>query len=1021
MDGMEAASSPPIAPSRSRSSSRQRPPSPSGFLQKTAHHRDRSTIDEHISCPANSNAPAENQSSVSETKRRLLAIHKSRTQPIPINGLDLHVHEQNPSDQVFSNNWEGSHARGGGSQARDGSSKESEPLTVFARHRKPLDRQSRKDKETIDIGLGSLELTPESPVSSISSSKRKVFNFLDKRQNSFSSYLTQSRRLSACSGPDPNETLSILSQPAGILVNDKKERNNRVQNSGSLQEIVTDPEQSCNRRRRKDVIRRSVHFPENEVQYLENSCDEVVVFSSLHPSKNCTDITTPSPILTNPHLKKYELHSEYNGSNIQTFRGISKSATTSFEGVTFTKTEKENSIIPEHVTRSKYKVPQNDIQKLNFGSLDSDSHVSGIRVGGVREFHAKEEPADFFFSGDLSGKSSVTSSQYPRLPSKDSEPKSSSKRSSVHSYELGASQRGIFSQSSLDNNYGFSGDKDQSSTISRRNLTHKNSVARKISNEQENVSNPPVNIKRKTGFAPVTLIQHNHEENFTNHSQESSKTAKESFFEKPLVEPRKNLFKSSSTSTFRFFPQSITLKSNPNKPSRKGSRDKVPASSHRSAFFSSLTTPLSPDLADCLYAKMKGSHEGILVTACRLVEEEQVLRLIKELNLSGQLDSSIINECDKTGRTALSHASVNGYSRVVAALAALPGADLNLGDHEGNSPLHLAAQAGHVDVVAHLVNRCEGHVELDARDHAGFTPLMKAALQGRTKVVKTLLFAGASPHLRDYGRGLTAVEWARFTGRHLCCDLIESVERSCSAHVRERWASDPDLQRSSPPASVSAEHRESWIRHKVTEVKVADCYQDPEETLKSTSLSSSPGDTHSFSSSNSNSPRVTRSQTSPSHNRSSSDSPKPSSSPENKIVTVGLSGHSQNPSTSSTSDKDDIIGKDFSNSRQSFQPRVLPSASATSLSKSQPWATDNTEKKANSPQIVMAGMKSVAPQSVVTQTSGGRVVTAAVYSKGASVYTVQKSASVPKFSATLPSKPKAVSAFEKSKQFSFDN
>jgi hypothetical protein len=71
----------------------------------------------------------------------------------------------------------------------------------------------------------------------------------------------------------------------------------------------------------------------------------------------------------------------------------------------------------------------------------------------------------------------------------------------------------------------------------------------------------------------------------------------------------------------------------------------------------------------------------------------------------------------------------------------------------------------------------------------------------------------------------------------------------------------------------------------------------------------------------------------------------------------------------------------------------------------------------------MAGMKSVAPQSVMKQTSGGRVVTAAVYSKRASVYTVQKSASVPKFSAsaTLPSKPKPISAFEKSKQFSFDN
>ena len=39
------------------------------------------------------------------------------------------------------------------------------------------------------------------------------------------------------------------------------------------------------------------------------------------------------------------------------------------------------------------------------------------------------------------------------------------------------------------------------------------------------------------------------------------------------------------------------------------------------------------------------------MTACRLVEEDQVLRLIKDLSANGQLEV-IINQKDKTGRVS---------------------------------------------------------------------------------------------------------------------------------------------------------------------------------------------------------------------------------------------------------------------------------------------------------------------------------------------------------------------------------
>lgn len=67
--------------------------------------------------------------------------------------------------------------------------------------------------------------------------------------------------------------------------------------------------------------------------------------------------------------------------------------------------------------------------------------------------------------------------------------------------------------------------------------------------------------------------------------------------------------------------------------------------------------------------------------------------------------------------------------------------EYNIPDSEGNTPLHFAAQAGHVDVVSFLLNRVRT-INVDPVNKQGFTPLMKAALQGRIKCSKLLLFSG---------------------------------------------------------------------------------------------------------------------------------------------------------------------------------------------------------------------------------------------------------------------------------------
>ena len=80
----------------------------------------------------------------------------------------------------------------------------------------------------------------------------------------------------------------------------------------------------------------------------------------------------------------------------------------------------------------------------------------------------------------------------------------------------------------------------------------------------------------------------------------------------------------------------------------------------------------------------------------------------------------------------------------------IPGIDYNAPDTEGNTPLHYAAQAGHVEVVTFLLNKVRT-IQVDPINILGFTPLMKAAIQGRVKCSKLLLISGNSmiPYLKS--------------------------------------------------------------------------------------------------------------------------------------------------------------------------------------------------------------------------------------------------------------------------------
>ena len=158
--------------------------------------------------------------------------------------------------------------------------------------------------------------------------------------------------------------------------------------------------------------------------------------------------------------------------------------------------------------------------------------------------------------------------------------------------------------------------------------------------------------------------------------------------------------------------------------------------------------------------------------------------------LLGKPGSTLINSRDiTTGRTGL-HIAADRRDVVWLVYLLNRGANPNIADRRGVSPLMRASQLGFFDGVQHLVTK---GARVDEPNATGETPLILAVHRRDTAMMRVLLRAGADPDRAD-NSGRSARDYAELEGTDsLVFAEIERDDESGGDRRAEAGAYGPSL------------------------------------------------------------------------------------------------------------------------------------------------------------------------------------------------------------------------------------
>ena len=145
---------------------------------------------------------------------------------------------------------------------------------------------------------------------------------------------------------------------------------------------------------------------------------------------------------------------------------------------------------------------------------------------------------------------------------------------------------------------------------------------------------------------------------------------------------------------------------------------------------------------------------------------------------------TVINARDlSSGRTGL-HIAVARRDIVWLNYIAAEGANPNIADNRGVTPVMLASQRGWVEGLQALI-KAGAHV--DVPNSTGETPLISAVHQRDTQMMRVLLSAGADPDRTD-NSGRSARDYARLDGRGSV--TLAEIEQSARSSANRRASAD---------------------------------------------------------------------------------------------------------------------------------------------------------------------------------------------------------------------------------------
>ncbi|KQN08290.1 ankyrin repeat domain-containing protein [Sphingomonas aurantiaca] len=186
---------------------------------------------------------------------------------------------------------------------------------------------------------------------------------------------------------------------------------------------------------------------------------------------------------------------------------------------------------------------------------------------------------------------------------------------------------------------------------------------------------------------------------------------------------------------------------------------------------------LTPALGVATPSSAQGQSEGYkFLSAVRDAKNNDVLEML------GRPGSNIINTRDVTSGEGALHIVIKRSDEVYLRFLLQKGADANLRDGKGNTPLLLAVTLGQTGMIPILT---AAGANPNLANSAGETPLIRAVQRRDVGMIRVLLTEGADPDQADIMAGMSARDYAKQDGRNpvvtkLLADAPKKVKKAVS-------------------------------------------------------------------------------------------------------------------------------------------------------------------------------------------------------------------------------------------------